>query len=207
LLGDLAVDARGNLTVAWQSSASGVDTTAIAARRIGADGSLGPIQVLSVGSSPSDVKYAPQVALDRAGNATVAWLFVSSRPPDKFFTTIESRRIDLQGNLNPLTDVSAPFSDVASFQITVDPVGNRTVAWLRYPQPLQSRSYVLQLRRIGRDGVLGAIDTVASGVCTTCYEQFAPQLSSDASGVVTAVWLEPQPGLRAAIKLSRFAPG
>jgi len=81
------------------------------------------------------------------------------------------------------------------------------VAWLRYPQPLQSRSYVLQLRRIGRDGVLGAIDTVASGVCTTCYEQFAPQLSSDASGVVTAVWLEPQPGLRAAIKLSRFAPG
>src|SRR5205085_3150162 len=178
-LGDLSVDARSNLTVAWQSSGPAVDGNAIVARRVGADGSLGPIHVLATGSWSSDVKYAPRVALDRAANATAAWFVEAVRPPDSFSTTVESRRIDLHGNLSPLTDVSAPFSDVASFQITVDPAGNQALAWVRHPRPLQGGAYLFQRRRIGRDGVLGAIDTVASGVCSTCYDLSAQKLISD----------------------------
>jgi hypothetical protein len=205
-LGDLAMDARGNLTVVWQSFAPGADTNAIVARRIGAHGSLGPINVLGAGSRPSDVNYAPKVALDRAGNATVTWFHETVRPPDSFSSTIESRLIDFDGNLNPLTTVPAPFSDVTSFRIAVDPAGNQTLAWVRRPQPLQNGAYFFQRRRIGRDGVLGGIDTVASGACNTCFELSAQRLIADDNGVVTAVWLEPQPNLRAAIRLSRFVP-
>jgi hypothetical protein len=206
-LGDVAADAGGNLIVAWQSSGPGGDANAIVARRLGADGSLGPIHVLVTGRWASDVNYAPRMALDRAGNATVAWFSESTGPPDSFSTTIEACRVDLDGNLSPLTDVSAPFSDVASFQITVDPAGNQTLAWVRHPGPLGSWRYIIELRTIGRDGVLGPIETLASGDCPACPDLYAPKLVSDADGVVTAVWLEPQPNRRAAIKLSRFVPG
>ena len=204
-LGDVAVDSGGTLTVAWSSSGPS-GSNAILVRRVRANGSLGPIFVLATGASAADTHSGPRVVPDGAGNAIVAWYFSTQRPPDKFSTTVEERRIDLSGNLGPLTDAAAPFADIGALAITVDAAGNQTLGWVRLPLPLQSWNYIVQARRIERSGSLGAVETFASGTCPACYPT-APSLFSDADGVVTAVWLEPQPGLRAAIKLSRFAPG
>jgi hypothetical protein len=204
-LGDVEMDAKGNLIVAWQSY-GGSYSNAILTRRVGADGSLRPVHVVATGTWPNDVKFGSRLALDRAGNASVAWVFQSVRPPDTFLTTIESRRIDRNGNLSPLTDISAPVSDISSFRLTVDPAGSQTFAWMRYIPPYRDPSYALQVRTIGRDGQLGPIETLSSGSCGNCNVS-APKLISDAAGVVTAVWLEPQPSFRAGIKLSRFVPG
>ncbi len=204
---DLAGDPNGSFTATWWSLDSQY-LPSIGARRVGADGSLGPPHVLAASSARNEEKIRPSVVLDRAGNATVAWVSSTYMSAShSFLTAVESRRIDVNGNLTPVTNVTAPVSDAQSFQSTVDPAGNQTVAWIRRIPQLESTSYVLQARRIGRDGGLGPIDTLASGGCPNCDFVPAPKLVSDADGVVTAVWLEHQPGLRAAIKMSRLVPG
>ncbi len=199
---DLTVDASGNLVVAWCPGR--LDTVFI--RRVGADGSLGPIRVIAT-STNAEV-YEPSLALGAARSATVTWVFAEYSDYGFTYAVVESRRIDAYGKLSPRTNVSSPIADAPTFQSTIDRAGNQTVSWARrIGPPPQIGGWALQARRIGRDGFLGAIETFASGGCLGGGCDFAaPRLFSDANGVVTAVWREEPPDTAGAIKLSRFTP-
>jgi hypothetical protein len=165
---ELGVDARGNATIVWISSA-------VVARRILAGGALGPLLDLGPISPGFYEEPSLGVAVDRAGSATVAW------QSESWLSTILSRRITVNDTLGPPLTLSVR-SDES--EIAVDPAGNATAVWVR-SQSAVGYDYAIRARRLSRHGKLGTGRTVGSARSAALS---GPKVVADARGVVTVAW-------------------
>jgi hypothetical protein len=167
---EVAVDSGSNATVVWLRF--NVANDVIQVRRITADGMLGPVQDLSAaGQSAND----PHVAVGPNGNAMAVW-----QGFDGTNTIVQGRRIAADGALGPVRDLSAAGADANSPRVAADTVGNAIAVWRRFNGSVQ----IVQTRRIGTDGTLGATqDLSAPGQYGT-----APQVAVNPAGNAVAVW-------------------
>jgi hypothetical protein len=133
----VAVDARGDVTVAWGTK-DGTDQGVVEAAVRPAGGSFEAAQDVSA----AGLWAGPDLGVDRAGNATVVW--ASGDPPNvvvRVATRTTGRRFGLAQNLGgPDTIVSSP-------RIAVDARGDAVAMWLASDDPISSTSsyaYVLR---------------------------------------------------------------
>ncbi len=108
----VGVDARGVATVAWRDPGPGDGTAVIKARRVGANGLMGP--PAKTLSSTGELSV-PQVAVDGLGNATVAWDRITASRAE-----VDARRFGPRGRLGSmrrLSSPSAPLTAASSVQL------------------------------------------------------------------------------------------
>jgi hypothetical protein len=130
----------------------------------------------------------PQLAIDAAGNATVAWKYGASVGGiDQF--GLRGRRLYAGGGLGPLhviSDNQTYYGDI--HRLAVDAAGNVIVAWRDEAED------IVRLRRIGADDILGpVVDLSAPGVGAEAYqgrlENSAPAVAVDSARNVTTAWM------------------
>src|SRR3954454_18013447 len=95
----VAVDASGDAIVAWTSAPNSMEKRTLKARRIKADGTLGPVLALSDGTL---VASAPEVAFAGNGRAVVTWTEIV---PPGANSALEARVIgpdDSLGDIRPV---------------------------------------------------------------------------------------------------------
>jgi hypothetical protein len=186
----LAVDRNGNVTAVW-SQDDGTGIWSIWSNRYPAGGPWGtPVLV-----ETDDVRSAssPALAVDPAGNATVAWIrggVIGSSPP-----TVWSRRYPADGPSGTalrISPVSLQGLDIA--KIVVDPNGNVTVVWAGWGESIGSNRYPA-----GGDWETAAL--VAPG--STWWLDVAV----DAAGNLTTVWARIDHGLYTSPYASRYTDG
>jgi hypothetical protein len=151
----LGIDAQGNSLFAWEQEAAGYE---VKARRLGADGTLGPILDLDPGLPARE----PVVAMAASGRAFVAWR--APEPGVSLSTGVRGRWIEADGTMGPiLTLVVGKAGEVqaAGMLAVADPAGIATVAWKNEIGGLNGGK--LMLRRIQPDGTLSPLVPDALG--------------------------------------------
>ena len=124
----MAVSPAGDATVVWNQLGGG---GVIQARRIAADGTLGPTIDLGAGD---DEQGDPVVAVDPAGTATVLWL-----RPSIGGSVITARRIAPDGTPGPTLDLTGPSDHIPAaitgvvVRVAVDRTGVATATWDNFP--------------------------------------------------------------------------
>jgi glycosyl hydrolase family 26 len=140
----------GTATVIWNrfDGASWI----VQSRRIAPTGELeGSVQnVSAAGGSAAE----PQLAVDFAGAATVAW--------DRFDGSsfiVQARRLDPTGApAGAAINLSAAGRDAADPRLALAPDGDATVLWSRF----DGSHWIVQRRDLGTDGSLGVLDTLSA---------------------------------------------
>lgn len=129
---DVAVDADGDAVVAWEEfrdlESPETDTLEIHARRFGSDG-VPKADAFRV-SDPGDQGSAPAVAMDAAGNFTIAW------QNDGVEVTLAARRYSAEGvevaTIDPQAgalDDTTPLPMGTSTLMDMNPKGDLVIAW------------------------------------------------------------------------------
>jgi len=116
-----AVARNGNAVVVWRLF-DGTNQRIQAVRRSPA-GALSVVQTLSDAGHDAD---APQLSVDRNGNAIVAW-----RLFDGTNQRIQAGRRSAGGALSPVLTVSDGGQDATDPEVGADPNGNAVVVWMR----------------------------------------------------------------------------
>jgi hypothetical protein len=164
----VAMDPSGVATVVWEADGGG--SRLIQARRIAANGALGP--VLDV-SAAGERAFNARVAVDATGNATVAW-----ERRDGLDWIVTARRITAGGTLQATQDLSPAGEAARSPRVAVDPGERATVLWRA-----EGATDVVRARRIDAAGTLGPVlDLSAAG------DVLGQELAVDPSGRAFAVW-------------------
>ena len=112
---------NGNAVVVWRLF-DGTNQRIQAVRRSPA-GALSVVQTLSDAGHDAD---APQLSVDRNGNAIVAW-----RLFDGTNQRIQAGRRSAGGALSPVLTVSDGGQDATDPEVGADPNGNAVVVWMR----------------------------------------------------------------------------
>jgi hypothetical protein len=178
---DLVVDPAGNATAAWDDT--DFPRVPVRARRIAADGTLGPTLDLSVNGDLN-----PVLAVDPAGNVTAIWRHFAGAND-----VVQTRRIAPDGSLSPVRDMTPSGERANNHDLAVDPSGNVLVVW-----QLGGGSTIIQARRIAADGGFGpTLDLTAS-------DEFAidSHVAIDPSGRATVGWVQ----TGGVVKVRRIAP-
>ena len=119
----VALDSSGNAVAVWHAGGIGAGVFVETSRRA-AGGSWEPAQRLgSAAFAPG-----PQVALDRAGNATVAW---AGQREVQVSTRAAS------GGWQPPIPVEAPGSDPDGVRLVMAPDGRAVVVWSQFVRPVR----------------------------------------------------------------------
>lgn len=168
----LDTDAQGNTVVAWSQQKVLFDPFEVKARRVAADGTLGPI----IEVAPGEVGYRPAVAVTPGGRAFVAWRENVDPDPD----SIKGRWLEPDGTLGPILTLvqgAAGVEDAGNPQAVVDLTGDVTIAWQNF------EANTLEMRRVTSGGTLyPLVEDVAEGSVTN------PVISALPSGSTVAVW-------------------
>lgn len=172
--GEIGVDAAGAATYAWDR---GTSPDYVYGRRRAADGTLEPLQTLSPPHS-GDVA----VAVDRRGSAVFAWHHVVDYDPDHPVAVIQERRRSADGKLGPIRTLSPADGLYLEPEVAVDADGNALVVWVRSDPDLENA--VVQARRIGADGAVGALRTLSAPAPAAA----GPQVAFDAKGNALVAW-------------------
>jgi hypothetical protein len=149
----LGVDRDGRAVVAWYRF-DGANFRVEALRRTAA-GSLSAVQPLSpAGMSANE----PRVALDRDGNALVAWKLF-----DGANFRIQALRRTGSGGLSEIQTLSTAGQDAANVGLGADPEGNAVVVWARYDGTHNrvQASYLLEVKTLSAAGKDADISQVA----------------------------------------------
>lgn len=169
---DVAVADDGTTIVVWSARDGG--EFRVFARGIAADGTLAPIQQLSLSGQDA---LAPQVALAPDGTATVVW--IRSNGSD---FQVQARRISPDGVPEEATrTLSGAGQDAEAPQVAVAPDGTATVVWQRF----NSSHYLVQARRIDPDGTSEA---PSQSLSETKGDAVEPQVAVAEDGAATVVW-------------------
>jgi hypothetical protein len=195
----LAVDARGNATVVWQSS---YPMERVNVRRIKAGGKLGPLYVPAPGQN---ITGGGQIGLDADGNARLTWGSLPRDFSSPVPSVMESWRLGADDTISRVTPLSPPGlapPDIgdSSPLLVVDRAGDATIAWLRGTTVADTQQFATLARRIAPNGSLGPVHTLSKpslGIAEV-------RLAVDARAIVTAAWSVGAD--RAAIKAARFTP-
>lgn len=175
----MVVDAQGNVTVVWIEQLE--STYAVQAARF-SNGAWTTSPTTLDGLTPNaNANINPQIVVDATGNVTVVWIeqqdsanaVQAARFSGNVWTTVPTT---LDG-LSPNANVTPPV-------MIVDPLGNVTVTWLEY---LES-SVGVEAARFS-DGTWTPAIFLDNGIQTPNASS-AASLVVDASGNVTAAWLE-----------------
>jgi hypothetical protein len=165
----LAVDPQGNSYFVWERF-NGAEKV-VQFRRRAADGTLGPVQRLSV---PGENAFNSDVAVDALGNAYFAWERIDGSSAG-CCRIAQTRRRAAGGALDAVQDLSAAGAEAFAPHLAIDPQGNVSFTW--------SREGVVQTRLRPAGGVLGAVQDLANG--------FFPQVAVDPTGTASFVWAGP----------------
>jgi hypothetical protein len=178
----VAIDAAGNATIVWarvlvepvEPKGVRVLSSAVQVRRLGADGSLGPVHELPAGGAYLPM---PRVAAAPSGAAAVIWTWQGEGAQ-----IVRAATIGKRGAIGPVRDVSAPrpfWSGEESADVAMGPGGTATIAWLT-----SGSISAVAARRMAPDGELGEILTVAGEQ----YSNSQPRVAVDGAGGATVVW-------------------
>lgn len=168
----VAVAPDGTAVIAWRRTNPGPGT--VATRALSAGGVLSPIQLASYGGA---VSHEPQVGVDGAGNAILAW-----RREFDGGERVQLRRRDAAGALSATQTVSAPgFPDVSGVRLAADPAGRSIVTWAVRDAGNVAR---VRMRARAADGTL-SLDRLLSGP-----EEFAhePAVAMEPDGDALFAW-------------------
>jgi hypothetical protein len=184
----VVVDPSGRATVVWKRSVT-VDSALVQARRIAADGSLGPILDLS---GPAATIGGPEADLTGSGTVVVVWTASDAGSPRP--VRVQARRIAAGGTVGPLLEPfrggPPPQFFAGSAQVGGDALDNATVVWSRL-NDTTAGSILVEARRIAADGGLGPVRPVMT----------LPKLPN--GGSRTSIVVEPG-GLATIVALSDF---
>lgn len=178
---DIAVDGEDRVSVTWVRDTGGAERRrAVLASRVSADGTPGPVTVVSDDATTSvdlpDVEVAPD------GTATVVW--TSFEPESQ---TWVNRLSATDGTAGTPTVVSAPGADsVDDAVVAVDPQGRATVVWQSYDATGVTS---LRTRRVSAAGALEAPRPALGPVSFTLNRYDMLDAVADAAGRVTVAWV------------------
>jgi hypothetical protein len=170
----LGVDAAGNATVAWQRvifdssypHGGTIISASVYARRLRADGNLGPVLGLETGPAQAT---DPRVAVPASGRAIVAW-----RSYDHYGNyAVRMATVESDGTLMRSPDVynSTAFASGPP-ALAAGPAGEAVAAWTH--GPLLARSVAL-----GESGPVATLDPEGASSIATAVDE---------SGVASVVW-------------------
>ena len=178
----VAVDPQGNAIFTWEKFDG--SNTRIQARRRSAAGVLSPIQNLSAAGQDA---FAPQVAVDGAGNAIFAWARFDGSDPPSCCLRVQTRKRGPGGALGPVQTLSPAGQNANSLQVAVDGNGNAIFTWYRFDgSNPPSCCFRVQARRRAAGGALGSILTLSAAGRNAS----APQVGIDGNGNAIFTWAQ-----------------
>ena len=134
----VAVDARGNAVAVWKTSVD-ANTVVQAAQRPAGGRWSKPVRLSAAGGSTH--AYAPQIAVDRRGNAVAVWQRSSAssarhrraepRAVRRPMSFVESTARSAGGSWQPPTRVSRAGSGMSEPHVGIDGQGNAVAVWQR----------------------------------------------------------------------------
>jgi hypothetical protein len=170
---DVALDPDGDAVVTWAEWHS-TGATYPMMRRYSRTGTLSAPVVLA--SSPTRAD-PPAVALDRQGDAVLAWAND---------WLVQARTLSASGTLGPLRTVSPDLSPIDRYfvaRVTIDRDGDALVTWEHWTAA--DLSTQLWGRWISRDGVVGAVRQLTPSSHTDISNY---SVSGDLAGDVMLTW-------------------
>lgn len=178
----VAMDARGNFTVAWHSQEAPAGVFDVHAQRFAADGTRQGVE-FRVNTTTLGQQEWPSIAMDAAGDSVITWCYNGVGDNDGVF----AQRYDAAGvkqgpefRVNTYTSSSQTLPRVAA-----DPTGNFVITWESYQQ--DGSGYGVYAQRYSAGGApLGSefrANTYTNGA------QGLPSVACDGSGRFVITWL------------------
>lgn len=177
----VAVDADGDVVVAWQSAGQDGSQDGIYAQRYAATGTpLGPeFQVNMYTTGP---QISPSVAVDADGDVVVAWeSYIAGSFYDVYARTYNGVGTPIGGEFR-VSSVTGDRQGAPS--VAMDAAGNFVVAW-QSPDGVSTNFGIFAQRYAAGGTAVGGefrVNTVTTGV------QQAPSVAVDADGDVVVAW-------------------
>ena len=162
----VASDASGDVVFAWACADAGMRRAE--ARILAPDGTLGPLLYVSEVSYGN--AFRPQLGIDDAGDAVLAWQVVGQ--------TIRSRVISKTGQLGPVSRLAGQHT--LGFELAVNRDGHAVLVWERQ----RSDGYRIKARTFSTDGAKGPVLNISS-VSELAYDPF---VAIDAGGGAVFTW-------------------
>lgn len=183
----LALSRAGTTIAVWYD-----DKGFLLARRMARSGSIGRVVQVSPVPAVGDYGLQASVAVDGAGNATIAWPRLVVRETDPYggveylSATVHARRLMANGRLSPVIDLPSGGRLASSPRVAVARSGRASVTWQVFRQDPVS----LYAATIGRNGSVGpARELTQSAPPLPGYPY---ELASNARGDVAVVWISAQ---------------
>jgi phage terminase large subunit-like protein len=171
----VAVDPDGNAVAVWYQW-DGTYYTIYSNRYDALSGTWGTVQAIE--SNTRDA-FAPQVAVDPDGNATVVWC-----QEDGTYYTIYSNRYDaVSGTWGTAQAIEGNTLEAASPQVAVDLDGNAVAVWNQW----DGTYYTIYSNRY--NAALGTWGT-AQAIEGNAEDAYYPQVAVDPMSNAVAVWLQ-----------------
>jgi hypothetical protein len=175
----IAMDDSGNATAVWRQT-SGVSNSVWANKYTPATG-WGQASLLQ--TDTTGIPLAPQVAIDKNGNALAAWV--------EYMGTVYSVRVKRYWpgtgwDVNT-QNIAGTSSYAETPDICFDPSGNAVAVWSQMTTTQTSQTSVWTNRYAPATGWAGAelLETNEDG------SAYAPRVAVDGSGNAMAVWMQP----------------
>jgi hypothetical protein len=169
----VAVDPDGNAVIVWYAREG--RNWRIQARWHHLFGLWKPVQTLSAAGQDAT---APQLAVDRHGNAVVVW-----QRNDGTNDRIQARTRFANGALGPVQNLSAAGENAEQPQVAADRDGNAVIVW-RFGG---ASDYRIQARTRAMDGTLGPVQTLSEAGQDASFPQVAVRRGG-AVDKALAVW-------------------
>lgn len=172
---EVALDGRGDATAVWYEFDGNEDVVDAATRTAG--GTWSAPQQLSVPSVLGGGADEPQLAVDANGDAVAVWYQF-----DGINYVIEAARLPAGGTWSAPQQLSGPGGDAYGPHVAIDAHGIATAIWYRYsggvpPGVVQAAT-----------GSAGGGWTPPQALSSAAQDSSEPQVASDPSGDVIAVW-------------------
>jgi PKD repeat protein len=166
----VAMDPAGDAVVVWERS-NGSNFVVQAATRTAGGGFSTPFDLSASGENA----FAPQVAMDQAGDAVVVWQ--GSNGTNKI---IQAATRQFGRPFSSPLNLSEPGQDAFEPQVAVDPAGDAVVVWDRSDG---NNTIVQEAFRPAHSSFVTSFDLSAPGQSAS-----EPQVALDAIGDTTIVW-------------------
>jgi pimeloyl-ACP methyl ester carboxylesterase len=180
----LAISAAGDAIVTWTSFDAASVRLHAKARARSAAGALGDVIELA---DPAFDSFAPQVALDGAGTATLAW---TRADPRTGRLGVQTRSRSAGGALGAVVDLDDGKADATGVGVAVNRDGDAVFDWLVLDATFRA---VAQARSRSSNGALGSIVEV-SDPADDAWDQTAA-VDDDGDAVLTW-WIPTRAGAR-----------
>jgi hypothetical protein len=196
----VAVSATGAIVTIWSvsefDSETGETTSTLFARRMRPGGKLGPVRTIARMPNPGNAAaLGKELAVDAAGNATIAWVHSfdfrgSERGTYPTRRSVRVRHLSPDGTLGPTVIVTRGNVSDSVPALAVAPSGRGVLAWVHRGA---DQRYGVRARLIARDRRLGRLEEVS--LPQQYWSGNAPDVAVDRNGRATIAWSAPTSGV------------